>query len=491
MHGTSRLVRRVAASGVALLLFAIVAPGVAHAAPPRVGLRLFAAQDHVVLKRSGKRVWLDVGAYIAADRSAFDIRAWRNNYKQPIQVEQVLHASDGTTTTRQLPADVADGWLGLSRFIHVTVRDDTGATVVRWTGDFCPDGFGQRVNDQGPVNQTFPNYCYTNPLTLGMVWGIDRGWAVDPMSYSAPVPRLPDGHYRVTISIADRYRSMFAIPNGDASVTVSARVRTVKHRDELRHQPRPGAPAQGPTAAPTVTHPDKSALPDLVPLPSWGISTFHRKGHDYLDFGATVWVGGTAPLVVEGFRRPGTDVMDAYQYFYKDGAPIGRVRVGTFTYDRDPGHQHWHFKQFARYSLLDQSHGHIVRSEKTGFCIAPTDAIDLTLRHAEWNPQTGFSICGDQNSVWVREQMPVGWGDTYFQFLPGQSFDVSNLPNGTYYIEVQANPLGSLYESSATNDVSYRRVILGGRPGRRTVKVPPWHGIDTEQSCPPSCGGVG
>jgi hypothetical protein len=486
MHETSRLVRRIAASGVALVLATVLAPGIGHASTPRVGLRVFAAQDHVVLKRSGKRVWLDVGAYVAADHSAFDIRAWRTNYKHPIQVEQVLHAADGTTTTRQLPADVADGWQGLSRFLHVTVRDDSGTTVARWTGDLCPDGYGQRVNDQGPIDQTFPTYCYANPLTLGMVWGIDRGWAVDPMEYSAPVPRLPDGRYRVTVSIADRYRRLFSIPNADASVTVSARVRTVKHRDAARRR-KAGARAGSPTSAPAVTHPDKSALPDMVPLPSWGIGTLHRKGRDYLDFGATVWVGGTAPLVVEGFRRPGTDVMDAYQYFYEDGAPVGRVHVGTFTFDRDPGHRHWHFKQFARYALLDQSRGEVVRSEKTGFCIAPTDAIDLTLRHAEWNPQTGFSICGDESSIWVREEMPVGWGDTYFQFLPGQSFDITNLPNGTYYIEVQANPMRSLYETDQTNDVSYRRVILGGKPGRRTVRVPPWHGIDTEQGCLPYC----
>ena len=33
---------------------------------------------------------------------------------------------------------------------------------------------------------------------------------------------------------------------------------------------------------------------------------------------------------------------------------------------------------------------------------------------------------------------------------------------------------------SFTNNVRYRRVILGGTPGHRTVRVPPWMGIDTE-----------
>ena len=75
---------------------------------------------------------------------------------------------------------------------------------------------------------------------------------------------------------------------------------------------------------------------------------------------------------------------------------------------------------------------------------------------------------------------PSGWGDTYYQGLPGQSFDVTDLPNGTYFIKVQANPGGHLFESNMANNVRLRKVILGGRPGHRTVQVPPWHGIDTE-----------
>jgi hypothetical protein len=81
----------------------------------------------------------------------------------------------------------------------------------------------------------------------------------------------------------------------------------------------------------------------------------------------------------------------------------------------------------------------------------------------------------------------VGWGDTYFQFAPEQSFDVTTLPNATYLIAVQSNPLGLLYESDTANNVSYQKVILDGVPGARTVKVPPYHGIDSEEGCWPFC----
>jgi hypothetical protein len=74
--------------------------------------------------------------------------------------------------------------------------------------------------------------------------------------------------------------------------------------------------------------------------------------------------------------------------------------------------------------------------------------------------------------------------DTYFQSLPGQSFDITDLPNGRYYIQVEVNPTWLLHEASTDNNVSYRRVRLKGSPGHRTVVVPPYFGIDTASDCP-------
>ena len=44
-------------------------------------------------------------------------------------------------------------------------------------------------------------------------------------------------------------------------------------------------------------------------------------------------LGEEPSLVVEGFRREGEDVMDAYQYFIDDGTIVGRSQVGTFRFD--------------------------------------------------------------------------------------------------------------------------------------------------------------
>jgi hypothetical protein len=41
-------------------------------------------------------------------------------------------------------------------------------------------------------------------------------------------------------------------------------------------------------------------------------------------------------------------------------------------------------------------------------------------------------------------------------------------------------PGGPAARDGTANDVSLRKVILGGTPGHRTAAVPPWHGIDPE-----------
>jgi hypothetical protein len=179
--------------------------------------------------------------------------------------------------------------------------------------------------------------------------------------------------------------------------------------------------------------------------------------------------------VVDGFRRDGEDEMDAYQYFFDaDGTQTGYQNVGHMHWDPKPSHQHWHFEDFARYSLLDKNEVEAVRSKKEAFCLANTDAVDLTVPDAAWRPEnTDLSTsCGDYSSLSIREVLASGWGDTYTQYRAGQSFDLRGLPNGTYYIAVVANPAGNLVEASTDNNVALRKIKISGKPDHRKVTVP-------------------
>src|SRR5207253_6078291 len=94
--------------------------------------------------------------------------------------------------------------------------------------------------------------------------------------------------------------------------------------------------------------------------------------------------------------------------------------------------------------------------------------------HARYRRSPGHS----PSALWVQEKLPLGWGDTYAQHGAGQAFTINNVPNGTYYNETIANPEHGLREPNTANDVTLRKIILGGTPGHRTAKVPAWHGID-------------
>ncbi len=68
-------------------------------------------------------------------------------------------------------------------------------------------------------------------------------------------------------------------------------------------------------------------------------------------------------------------------------------------------------------------------------------------------------------------------GDTYGEGLPGQSFDVTGLPNGRYHLRVRANPLGDLREATIANNLAVRTIRLTGKRDRHRVAVRPWKRI--------------
>jgi Lysyl oxidase len=435
-------------------------------------------------------VTLDPGIWLASLGSAVEFRVQRASYTKPITITQIIHLPSGTRV-RRLPASVLDGWNGLGHFLRFRMTGSGGKAVASGSLTFCPNSPNpQRAGSGGPLNSRYPQFCsaFGDPFQLATVWGLAKDWAVDPFFYDSFTHgpyRIRPGHYTLTAAVTPRYRKLFRVVPSGASATVHVTV--VKGPGPAgggawRAGPQPrtaGRPV--PPPMPTLANPPRAARPHLIALPAWSITTSNVPGHDLVSFAATVWVRN-APLDVEGFRSHGSPVMKAYQYFWRNGHVIGRARAGTMGFESGPGENHWHFEQFARYTLLNAARSVTVRSHKEGFCIGPSDPVDLLLPHATWQPSSiGLQgQCGSPTALWVAERLPLGWGDTYLQSSEGQSFDITHVPNGTYYVEVTANPERVLYETSTRNDVSLRKVILGGTPGQRTVKVPAWHGIDPE-----------
>lgn len=475
---------------------AVGAPAAHAQATPSV--RIVAAKNEVTLRRYGRIVPLDLGVYVAATGGPFQIRAARADYDQPIQAVQVDAATGDVLRT--IPDARVAGWRGLYQFVWVTFRNAAGDVVARRRTAFCPNGERQRVDDSGPAVSRYPGFCgWGGPFMRGMVWGIDEGWAVSAPGGggegSAPRwLRLPAGRYTANVRISPFFTRLLEIAEEDAKLTLRVTVEDAPldgryYAASTAGQTAPraadtraaaAAATKRAAAVPETTTPDPETVPDPAALPAWSLRVRNARGRAHLAFAASPWNAGPAPLVVEGFRRAGEDRMDAYQYFYDaDGNAVGRAPVGEMDYDDRRGHQHWHFLQFARFSLVDVESNEVVRSNKQAFCLVPTDAIDLTVPRAAWTEWGGdvSTMCGGPSALWIREVLPAGWADTYYQSAAGQSLNITNVPNGWYRVRVELNPDGRLYERTSANNVEDRLVFLYGKPGARRASAAPWHGI--------------
>jgi hypothetical protein len=430
------------------------------------------APSRATAEKYGKGpVWFDLGLRVVAQNEPFELWSKRATYSDQIITE--WRRKSGTVKLR---GGTMQSFRGLSNFMTIKIRNSAGKLVYDKTRTLCLNGPSERLNPSAPARSPYPNFCPSNPFTKGSVQGIERGWA---NSFDTSMSlKLGLGRYKVTAAVAPKYVEMFGLDAGGSRRTFPLVVRKAvdggeEHREQARRSDsRLARPAD---QEPTGTEGGRMAgpLPDLRSLPAFGIRV--NEGGNYLQFSANVWNAGNSPLVVDGFRKRGEDYMDGYQYFFdSEGNQTGYEKVGKFHWHAAPTHNHWHFLDFARYRLLKADKTNAVRSRKESFCLANTDAVDYTVPGADWNPENTdlHTACGEENSLSIREVLSAGSGDTYQQFRAGQSFNLKGLPNGVYYIAVEANPLGTLAESSKKNNVQLRRIWIGGRPGHRTVHVP-------------------
>jgi lysyl oxidase len=213
-------------------------------------------------------------------------------------------------------------------------------------------------------------------------------------------------------------------------------------------------------AAPAASSAATSRYPDLRTLAPSDLrfDTVNYMGvtSKVLRFSNTVWNAGQGPLELHG--TPG-GTSSVTQRIFDDAGGSTEVKVGDdFTFH--PGHNHFHFEDFAEYELWTKAEfdawiaggrnvGRARRiGDKTSFCVMDTDRLQ-SLTGTPLSPfyaQCGTSVQG----------MSVGWGDTYGWSLPEQWIDLGGayLSDGTYVLRSVADPLNKLYESANRSDPS-------------------------------------
>lgn len=150
-------------------------------------------------------------------------------------------------------------------------------------------------------------------------------------------------------------------------------------------------------------------------------------------------------------------------------------------------HNHYHFRNYATYELVDSRTGRVWRAAKRGFCMLDTDPNPAWYGQAAKSPQ--FRSCG---AIGIRgnQGISVGWTDTYRFTLGGQYFVLDGgdgqpvVPAGTYIIRITANPpfvakkgepcpnqdskgfCHTLSESNYDNNVGEAFIVIPDHPGR-------------------------
>ena len=154
--------------------------------------------------------------------------------------------------------------------------------------------------------------------------------------------------------------------------------------------------------------------------------------------------------VVEGCATPGTHRLLSFTTETRNiGA--GDLLIGdpstNALFEFASCHGHYHFEQFADYTLLDAASNVVAAGHKVGFCLEDVRA---------WSPTAPPSAkykCFNQG-------IQAGWADVYSAGLPCQYIDVTGLPTGNYTLQMVVNPAGLLPESDTNNNVTLVPVVI-------------------------------
>ena len=117
-------------------------------------------------------------------------------------------------------------------------------------------------------------------------------------------------------------------------------------------------------------------------------------------------------------------------------------------------HNHWHQADVAAFTLRQGTiDGAILaQAAKVTFCLIDYD-FDKT-----------FPVRRSERVYWdcngETQGISVGWGDEYHHSTPGQSLDITGLPEGIYYLTHRANPSGYWLESNTVNNFSWMKLQL-------------------------------
>jgi hypothetical protein len=192
--------------------------------------------------------------------------------------------------------------------------------------------------------------------------------------------------------------------------------------------------------------------PNLVATPAFSLSVVRESGVVNLRFSTLSWNNGTGPLELRAGALDLDQVTQkVYQRVFRSDGTYYDNLAGDFVYH--PEHAHFHFEDYALYRLVPvNAPGASERqSAKTTFCVMDTTKIP----NVPGPTAAVYATCGSEV-----QGMSYGWGDTYSSILFGQSFDVTNSPDGDYDLIINIDPRLRILESNESDNSACVRIRL-------------------------------
>ena len=218
--------------------------------------------------------------------------------------------------------------------------------------------------------------------------------------------------------------------------------------------------AIGPARAAEDLLPDVIALTDVVGAIVIDEAEPTMPGRKLLRFSVATPNIGRGRLEIRASALVSATQQQVVQRVYRDDLTYSERSAGTSTFH--PTHHHVHFDDWAAYRLraVTPSGGVgaiVAQGSKTSFCLSDLVVYDAT------NPYISF----DGNYVvceFTVQGITPGWMDIYASDLPDQWIDITGVPDGTYWLETEVDPLNKILEQDETNNLSRFKVAIGPAP---------------------------
>ena len=223
-------------------------------------------------------------------------------------------------------------------------------------------------------------------------------------------------------------------------------------------------------------------LPDIAPVAPQDAHISKEDGRWLIRFSTTLANIGDGDFTLRATKRDTGWEVDQDVQYSESGARVVRTPA-NLVWGGD-GHGHWHVQRIAvgRLAPLKSGARRPVEGEgwsdtKIGFCYYDYTRL---LDDAPQNAVYSSLGCGEMEDTAIGVGLSVGWMDIYPFGLPGQSIDVTDVPDGRYRLWVDVDEKKWFREKRRDNNVNWVDLeLLTKARGARYVRIirvgPPIH----------------